>query len=484
MRRYLDRRKSLTSNQNIKESVEFFINAVINRAKIRLEKFPLGKRLLHGAFWAVLGTIASRALGLVAAIVAARVVGKMVYGELGIIQSTVGMLGTLAGFGMSTTAAKFVAELRERDPERAGRIITLSSVTSWAISLFLAVMLVILAPWLCQHTLAAPQLTVYVRMSAPLLVVAGINGAQLGVLIGFEAFKAIARVTSLAGLLNFPLVVGGALMFGLPGILGGMALAQGLGCILNFYALRREARNYRVPIAISQCWSELPILWQYSLPAVGTEIVVSAVGWTTATMLVRQSNGYSEMGVFNAANQWFNAAIWLPKMLGSVALPMLSERLGTNDRANSFRLLWLSVKINGIIVAPIVAFGCLLSPYIMMSYGNGFRSAWPTLCVILLTAAVLSVESPVGQLFSASGRMWLGFSSNVGWAAVFVCANLLLLGQGAFGLATARLLGYCAQATFIFLYLVLFIMDSPKSPPRITYPSETVIISEAASIPD
>src|SRR5271169_1563568 len=70
----------------------------------RLESSPVGERLLRGTFWSMSGTIVSRALGLAAAILAARIVGKVVYGELGIIQSTVGMFGTLAGFGMGTTA--------------------------------------------------------------------------------------------------------------------------------------------------------------------------------------------------------------------------------------------------------------------------------------------------------------------------------------------------------------------------------------------
>src|SRR5664280_450460 len=93
----------------------------------RLESSPVGGRLLRGAFWSMAGTMVSRALALAASVLAARIIGKTVYGELGIIQSTVGMFGALAGFGMGTTASKFVAELRGKDPAKAGRIIALSS---------------------------------------------------------------------------------------------------------------------------------------------------------------------------------------------------------------------------------------------------------------------------------------------------------------------------------------------------------------------
>src|SRR5579862_8179977 len=117
--------------------------------RARIESTPIGKRLLHGAFWSTAGTVAARALALVAAVLAARIVGKTHYGELGIIQSTVGMFGTLAGFGMGTTTAKFVAELRGKDPEKAGRIIALSSLVSWLASSALAIGLIILSSWLC-----------------------------------------------------------------------------------------------------------------------------------------------------------------------------------------------------------------------------------------------------------------------------------------------------------------------------------------------
>ena len=431
----------------------------------RLESSPVGERLLRGTFWSMMGTVASRALGLAAAILAARIIGKVVYGELGMIQSTVGTFGTLAGFGMGTTASKFVAELRGKDPAKAGRIIALSSLVSWVVSFALAAVLLIFAPWLCKHTLAAPFLTGYLQISAPLLILSGINGAQLGVLSGFEAFKSIARVSTLTGLLNFPLIVGGALLFGLSGIICGMVLAQAGGCLLNLRALRRQAKRYGIPISYLSCMAEFPLLWRFSIPAVLAEILISVVGWATATMLVRRPNGYSEMGAFSAANQWFNAVMWVPFMFNGVVLPVLAERVGADDKANTAKLLKMTVKMNAVIVLPLMAIGCLLSPYIMMSYGKGFRNAWPTLVAVLITAGLLSVELPVGQLITATGRMWLGFSSNIGWGLVFLGTTPLLLkwGWGASGLASARLLAYSAHTIFSLTYMVFFILAVKKN---------------------
>lgn len=449
-------------NRTLKSTLRDLTPGFLGGIWTRLESSPLGERLLRGSFWSLLGTFASRALGLAAAILAARIIGKAVYGELGIIQSTVGMLGTFAGFGMGTTTTKYVAELREKDPKKAGRIIALSSLVSWGVSLVLMTGLYFAAPWLCLHTLAAPYLTGYVRISGPLLVLSGVNGAQLGALSGFEAFKSIARVSSLTGLLNFPFIVGGALLFGLPGIIWGMVFAQAIGCLLNLHALRREANRYGIPISFSSCMNELPVVWRFSAPAVLGSAMISLVNWIAATMLVRRPGGYGEMGSFNAANQWFNALMWLPYVVSGVTLPVLAERLGAGDKANTIKLLKMSLRINVVFVFPVMAIGCLLSPFIMRSYGKGFASAWPTLIIVLITAAVLSLEVIVGELVAAAGHMWLGFFSNIGWGLIFLCATPFMLKWGAYGLASSRLLAYVVHAAFMGGYLIVFMFGAKK----------------------
>ena len=56
----------------------------------RLEASPLGYRLARGAFWSLIGTGVSRGLALAAAIVAARVLGKNSFGELGMVRARAG----------------------------------------------------------------------------------------------------------------------------------------------------------------------------------------------------------------------------------------------------------------------------------------------------------------------------------------------------------------------------------------------------------
>jgi O-antigen/teichoic acid export membrane protein len=407
--------------------------------------------LVRGSFWSLAGSMASRALALVSAIVAARILGKASYGELGIIQSTVGMFGTLAGFGMGTTATKYVAEFRLRDPMRAGRIIALSSVVSWSMSCLLAIGLALSAPWLSQHTLAAPALSGCLRLSALLLLLSAVSGAQNGVLSGFEAFKRMAWVNSLAGIINCLSVMLGALWFGLSGILWGMILGQAAVCILNHYAIKKVATVHKIPLTHVHWSSEAGVLWHFTVPAVLGGLIMTPIGWACAAMLVRRSHGYEEMGAFNAANQWFSAVMWLPYMLGGVLLPMLSERLAA-EKARSIKLLVASIKINAAIVFPLVLAGSLLSPYIMAACGKEFRGEWPTMVITLISAGFFALQMPIGEVIAASGRMWVGFSLNLVWGLVYLFVTWTLLKWGSVGLASARMLAYLVQGILAFIY--------------------------------
>jgi len=403
------------------------------------------------------GAVISRGLMLIASIVVARLLGKNGFGELGMIQTTVGMFGVFAGFGLGTTATKYVAEFRQTEPERAGRIIGLSGLVAMGTGGLMALGLLVFAPWLAEHTINAPHLTGVLRIGALILFINALNGAQTGALSGFEAFKSIAYVNLFIGLLSFPILIAGAYFGGLTGAVWALAINLCFNWLLNHIALRIEARRCKVPFTLRHCSHELPILWRFSLPAVLASSLVGPVNWLCATFLVNQPDGYGEMGIFNAANQWYAMLMFLPGLLGGVVLPVLSERLGQKDTNQSMKAMVFSIKANALFVMPLVVLAGIASPYIMSLYGAGFRDGWPTLVVVLLTAGLLAVQTPVGQIIAASGKMWIGFVMNLGWALTFIIATLLLVEKGSLGLASARACSYVIHATWTFGFAIWLI---------------------------
>src|SRR5437899_4196306 len=123
----------------------------------RIQHSAEGRRLARGMFWSVAGAVSSRCIGLLASIIVARILGKSVFGELGVVQSTTNMYMTFAQFGLGMTATKYVAELRKRDPERAGRIIAMSFVLAVVSGCVVGLVMVATSAW-AARLLAAPHL--------------------------------------------------------------------------------------------------------------------------------------------------------------------------------------------------------------------------------------------------------------------------------------------------------------------------------------
>ena len=193
------------------------------------------------------------------------------------------------------------------------------------------------------------------------------------------------------------------------------------------------------------------------MPAAFAGILYMPVTWLCSALLVNRPYGYSEMGIFSAADQWFGVILFLPGLLGNVILPVMSEQIGQNDKSRSAKTMLLGIKVNALLVLPIVLIGSIASPYIMNIYGEGFRSGWPTLVVVMFTAGFMACETPIIQILVASGRMWLNFWLNLVWAVTFIVSTLLLVDFGAFGLASARSIAFLVQSVTVIAFAIWII---------------------------
>ena len=315
-------------------------------------------RFARGAAWSLIGAVISQGCSLVASVITARLLGREQFGGYGIIQNTVGMFGVFAGMALGLTATKYVAEWRLTDPDRTGRIIALSTAVALGTASTATFVLFVVAPWLAASTLNAPHLYLELRIAAGALFLNALNGAQTGVLAGFEAFRAIARVNLIRGVLAFPLAVAGVLLWGLPGAVWALVASAALGWILNHFAIQAECRQNRVPVRWERFWSERVILWRFSLPAFLGGAMASPAMWAASAVLANQPRGYAEMGIFSAANQWRTAVLFLPSLLSQPLLSMLSNVAGLGNFASFRKLLranlLLTFALSATIAAPIV----------------------------------------------------------------------------------------------------------------------------------
>lgn len=413
----------------------------------RIEASDIGYRLVRGTFWSIFGAVISRGLMLAASILVARMLGREVYGEYGIIRSTVNMFLIFAGFGLGLTATKHVAEFRDSDPARAGRIIAISSMFAMVTGLLAAVGLLIFAPFLAERTLNAPHLAGVLRIGGIILFINALNGAQTGALAGFEAFKAIARVNLGVGLASFPLLVGGAYLGGLEGVVWALGLNMAINWLLNHIALRKEAKRFKVPFTFKGCTKEWPILWKFSLPATLGGIMVEPARWICGAILVNQAEGYGQMGLFTAALTFQMIILFAGNMIGAPMLSMLSNsgsRVG--DKLGRVNILssWV-LAITAIV--PLLCFPEIAEMLFGKDYGG--RQFRMTFALIMLYTCIIMYKQGLARVLAVNDLMWWGFLSNTIWAVVLIGSTWFMIYWGAAGLALSYLIAYIVNTLVI-----------------------------------
>jgi O-antigen/teichoic acid export membrane protein len=410
------------------------INALHNNFKIS----PTGHRLAKGVFWNVISGVISKGAALLSTIVIARIVGKEAFGEFGIIQSTIMMMGVFASFGTSMMATKYVAEYRYTDSDKVNRILGLSISASWFFGAIVSVLLVVCAPWIAAQTIAASHLSAMLEIGAIYLLFSSVNGAQIGALSGFEAFRAISKINLISGVISFPIIGIAAYNFGLTGALWGYNITALLNCVLCQYTLDKVMSNYGNRSDYKNCLKEWRVLWRFSLPAMLANTLVGPVTWVCNVLLVNQPNGFAEMGVYSAATQWRQLMLFFPGLIAQVALPIMAS----SDTASPYQQIKSNFYINLVITLPLLALLSVCSPFIMSSYGSSFSDSWPVLLLVLCAAFLQVLQSPIVTYWAATGRMWTNFIANIFWGSSLVVLSWLFIEKGAMGLSLALLISF------------------------------------------
>jgi len=437
---------------SIPATVAGLLPPFLQRPLERVKASPIGYRLARGMFWSMAGAVISRSLMLVASISVARMLGKVGFGELGIIQSTVGMFGVFAGFGLGLTATKHVAEFRQTDPARAGRIIALSGLVALASGGLMALGLFIFAPWLAERTIAAPHLAGVLRIGALILFVSALNGAQTGALSGFEAFKTIAHVNLYVGLISFPLLIAGAYFGGLTGAVWALAINLGFNWLFNHLALRKEARRHHVPFTFKNCRREWPVLWKFSLPAVLGGAMVGPVSWICNALLVNRPDGYGEMGIFTAALVFQYLLLFAGGMLDAPLLSMISNTgPKVSDRLGTVNIL--STWILGVIAAiPLLCFPEIAQTIFGADYDT--RSFTLTFTIVVFYTCVLTFRSGLARVLASRNLLWWGFCSNSLWTVILLSVAFFLVDWGVVGLAASYAIAHVLISAIVVTFYV------------------------------
>jgi O-antigen/teichoic acid export membrane protein len=384
-------------------------------------------RFAIGAFWALVGAVVSRGLTLASSVLAGRLLGTTGFGEIGMVQSTQGLFGVVAGAGLGLAATKFVAEFRSTDPARTGRCVTLATGIALVSGALVALVLLALSGVMAATVLSAPHLTAELRLATGLVLFGTLNGVQTGALVGFGDFRTLAVLNAIRGICLCGFLIAGIALDGVRGGVMGLVLTEAIAVLANHVALRRV-----LPATVAwpdrrAAWGELLVMCRFSGWSLLGSICTMSAMWFANLVLVAQPDGYGALGVFNAAERWRQLLLFLPASFSPVILTMLSNLHGRSEPDAYRRLFGLNLGVSvGAVVLPSLAVMWWAAPA-MGLFGDAYVGGRTTLVILAASSVAVVLNNVFGQILVSRGAVRGRFLLDALLAAVLALASWQLI---------------------------------------------------------
>jgi len=377
-------------------------------------------------------------------IIVANLLGRQVFGEYAMIQSTLVTLALIAQLAAGYTATKYVAEFRSTDPQRAGRILGMLTVFSATVAGIAALALFAVSGWLAGSVLKAPALGTALAIGSGVLLFTVLNGLLMGALAGLESYRALARALVWSGLAYLAICTGLAWWGGLIGAVAGLALSGLFQFVFLGAALRRECSLQGIKIHYAGFDQERSILLKFALPGALSGFTGMPALWLASAFLVRQPNGYSQMAIYSASFSLMTAVLFLPNIANNVGMSLINYHKGAGEEAGYRQAFWINLVVSTTIVILGACILAVFGPNLLRLFGKDFNDGYPVLLVLLLATIVQGLGIAMYQIIQSQAKMWLSFFAVAlpRDAMLVSLAYFLVPHNGAIGLGTAYALAW------------------------------------------
>ncbi len=416
-----------------------------------LSRTHLRKRLAVGSAYTLLATIVGQGFALVTSIIYARFLGRDNLGILAIYAQLASIAVVLAGLGLETPIAKFVAQFRVESRVGLERFLsTVLSVTLAATS-SVSVILILSAEALAVGIFGSSELALMIQLTGLFLVFNSIAGIATGILRGLQAIRKLSIFGILMEATTIPVAFISITAFGLVGVsVGGVILVIVAASILLGSALRHLARE-GVRMRIGWDAGSLKTLFVYSVPLLASTLVLKVAIWLQSS-IVALDLGYGDTGLLRVATTISLLVAFVPAAISVPLLPAMSEMYSSSPSDSGRGKLTTILRVTVHIGVPFsVGVGLFANLLIQVLYGIEYAGASLLSFVLVATGFCDMVRVVAANSLLGEGRTRTLLCLDIVQLGILIIGTVIFIGW--FGLMGV---GYASVLSSI-VYLALII---------------------------
>jgi O-antigen/teichoic acid export membrane protein len=379
---------------------------MIEKASTNIKKNFLSQKVLFiSIFWGSLAGVFNQGLNFISNIILVRFLG-VEYATLVLYGSTNSMFQGFALVGLNVFATVIVAKNLNNNKTRLGKLIpNMYFIVTSLIILISAISLLInyfefykIKFW----SLDSPFSLFFIILW---LITSTLDTIQVSILLGFGAFKDIAKVSLIKGLFTITILLFFVQFYGIQGVLIAYALAYSLSLLFNLYFLKKNCKKNGLILKYEIDSVLLKHILKSSFPIFLASLIMIPSQWVINYIIYSKENGKLALTIFGMANQWMILIQFFPLQISKVILPQLSKQKNNQQEFKSTEKTGLKISI--LISLILISFSILLESYIINMYNLNYSISKYPFRIMLMAALFSTVNLFLGQSMVASGRVWL-----------------------------------------------------------------------------
>lgn len=305
----------------------------------------LPRLLINAAAMLRMGLL-QRVIGLLLVTVLSRLLDPKGLGAFNFVQSTSNTFAGMTRLGLD--AGLHVELAAQTAPEDRQRI---EAVLGETLSLFLLIaagmgtVLLLFARPIAESMFAAPDLGLFVRVSAVLLVAQMLSQYSYAAFAGLHAFSRYSRITMLGTIGSSLLTIAGSWVDGAWGGVLGLATGQAVMMVLLATGLSREAASRQLRVRPRLPGAEAWAVMTLGLPFYLSVAAMIPVDFMNLGLLSR-SAGVGELGELRVTQALMSLAAFIPTALSG---PTISHLAAANAGERNPDPVLLQLKVNWVL---------------------------------------------------------------------------------------------------------------------------------------
>jgi O-antigen/teichoic acid export membrane protein len=388
--------------------------------------------------------------------VIAILLGPAGLGIIGLLNTSIGLIGSLTDFGLGTSAIREVASANNsHDNYKTSVTITVVRRLVWLTGIVGTLLVLLLSPWLSQISFGNRDYTIaFVWISITLLFQQLTNG-QFVILQGMRKLHLLAKANVLGSLFGLIFSLPFYYFYGTDGIVPGIVGTAFISLLLSYYFSKKVIID-KVEVSYNQTFAKgknmLRMGFMISLSTlltVGTSFILR--------IFINRTGSVEQVGLYTAGFAIINTYVGLIfSAMGTDYYPRLSAV--AHDNSLSKQTINQQAEISLLILSPIlVVFLFFIKWVIVFLYSNEFIAINAMIYWAALGMFFKAASWSIGFVFLAKGASKIFF-----WSELMANTYMLILNVFGYMLGGLEGLGISFFVSYVFVLIQVYFLANRK----------------------